>query len=89
MQYIKSCVDELPFINVPYGTDELILMILHGLSNEYDNLSSIIKALETSISFNELHEKLITIEGQLKANAAKHTTLPAKANLATKPSHSP
>ena len=67
-------------MNIPYETNELTLKIIHGLSGKDDSLSFAIKACETSILFDELHEELITIEAQLKENAVKHTTLPTMTN---------
>ena len=62
MQIIKTCNDELLIMNVAYDIDELTLKILCGLGDEYSHLASTFKARETHVSFDELHEKLITHE---------------------------
>ena len=62
MQHVKSYADELCLMNIPYETNELTLKIIHGLSGKDDSLSFAIKACETSLLFDELHEELIAIE---------------------------
>ncbi|KAL6335807.1 hypothetical protein AAG906_039570 [Vitis piasezkii] len=87
---IKTCNDELLLMNVAYDIDELTLKILRGLGDEYSSLASAIKARETLVSFDELHEKLITCETQLKQDQEKKLLTPASAYLTAKnPNSSP
>ena len=75
---------------VAYDIDELTLKILRGLGDEYSSLASAIKARETLVSFDELHEKLITCETQLKQDQEKKLLTPASAYLTAKnPNSSP
>lgn len=62
MQDIKSTVDELLLMDVTVDYEDLVLKILHGLDENYRELSNAIQARETPISFDELHEKLINLE---------------------------
>ena len=84
MQIIKTCNDELLLMNAAYDIDELTLKILRGLGDEYSPLASAVKARETPVSFDELHEKLITYEAQLKQDQDKKSLTPASAYLTTK-----
>ncbi|RVW11968.1 Retrovirus-related Pol polyprotein from transposon RE1 [Vitis vinifera] len=57
MQAIKNRADELALLGKPVDDEDLIDRVLEGLSDEY---KSVINARDTSISFVELHEKLLT-----------------------------
>ena len=56
MQAIKNRADELALLGKPVDDEDLIDRVLEGLSDEY---KSVINARDTSISFVELHEKLL------------------------------
>ena len=59
MQAIKTRADELAFLGKPIDDDDLINWVLDGLSDEYKFVIDAINARDTSISFAELHEKLL------------------------------
>ena len=68
----------------PLDEDEIVFHILNGLGNDFKEISAAIRARESTISFDELHEKLIDYETYLKREpAAVHT--PITANFASKP----
>ena len=62
MHIVKSHTDELAILGAPMNEDDLIERILDGLGNEYKKLVRAIQARDTTISFDELHEKLLTFE---------------------------
>ena len=64
MQHVKSVADELVMLDAPENSEDLTVKILNGLGEEYKDISSAVKARETTISFEELHEKLINAEAQ-------------------------
>ena len=57
MQFIKGRVDELAILGKPLNEEDLINKILNGLGDDYKSIIEAINAWETSISFEELHEK--------------------------------
>lgn len=67
MQGIKVHVDALALMGVTVDSEDLTLKVLHGLDDSYKELSHAIQARDTAISFDELHEKLLTFEAQLAA----------------------
>ena len=57
--------------------DKLIHVVLKGLGSKFKNLSATIRARDTLISFEELHDKLVDYELTLKHNE----TLSEKPNI--------
>lgn len=62
MHSIKICIDSLSCMNFPIDPEELILQIFHGLPKKYNDLHSALRARETLVSFEELYEKLLSLE---------------------------
>ena len=89
MHLIKTCVDDLQLMNSGYDDGDLTLKILCGLGEEFNELSAAIKARDTPISFDELHEKLVTFEAQMQQDVPKRNFFPATANVATRPHYNP
>ncbi|KAK6127519.1 hypothetical protein DH2020_038722 [Rehmannia glutinosa] len=89
MQSVKVCVDTLSLMNVNIDPEELIIQIFRGLPDEYKDLHSAIRARETCVSFEELYEKLLSLEAQMNSETVKYSTRndsqPASVNIATKP----
>ena len=77
MQAIKTRADELALLGKPIDDEDLIDLVLEGLSDEY---KSIINARDTSISFVELHEKLLNKEVSLQTAQPSPLSLPATEN---------
>ncbi|PHT40122.1 hypothetical protein CQW23_18976 [Capsicum baccatum] len=63
---------------------ELFLHALHGLPAEYDTITVALHARETSVTFEELHEKLFDFERSL-VRSSSSTTIPITTNFVTKP----
>ncbi|XP_017978287.1 PREDICTED: uncharacterized protein LOC108662433 [Theobroma cacao] len=63
------------------GEDDLVIYILNGLAPEFKELSITIRARESAISFEELHDKFIDFETTLKQDDSYPIT------LCEKPSH--
>ena len=85
MQHIKSVADELAMLDAPENFEDLTVKILNGLGDEFKDISSAVRARDTAISFEELHEKLINFEAVLKQEVAKNQRIPITANYATRP----
>ncbi|GAV77391.1 UBN2 domain-containing protein [Cephalotus follicularis] len=60
---MKNIVDELAIVNDPVSEDDLILYILNGLEPDYREISAAIRARDTLITLEELHDKLTAFEG--------------------------
>lgn len=74
MLEIKGIVDELDLL---------------GLDDSYKELSHAIQAHDTVISFDELHEKLLSMEVQLASRAAILSTNPTTTFYTAPPRQSP
>lgn len=87
MHSVKSCTDELSLLGATCDVDEITFKVLNGLDDDYLGLADAIKARDNSISFEELHEKLIVRESQLLLSSAR-LSLHVTANHAAKHSTS-
>lgn len=62
MQEIKITINELALLGVQMNPEDLALRVLNGLDDSFKELSHAIQArADTAISFNKLHEKLLSI----------------------------
>ena len=59
MQAIQTRANELALLGKLIDDEDLIDRVLEGLSDEYKFVIDAINAHDTSISFVELHEKLL------------------------------
>lgn len=89
MLEIKGTVDELALLGVSTDLEDLALKILHGLDDSFKELSYAIQARDTVISFDELHEKLLSMEAQLASHPALISATPTTTFYATPPRTSP
>ncbi|KAE8735065.1 hypothetical protein F3Y22_tig00000477pilonHSYRG00260 [Hibiscus syriacus] len=80
IQAIKNRVDELALLGKPIDDKDLIDRVLEGLSDEYKSVIDSINARDTSISFAELHEKLLNKEASLQIAQPPSLSLPATKN---------
>lgn len=68
MQSVKARADELAILGAPIINDDLIEKILDGLRDEYKELVCVVQARDILITFDDLHEKLLTFEASLQSN---------------------
>ncbi|RVW78965.1 Retrovirus-related Pol polyprotein from transposon RE2 [Vitis vinifera] len=84
---VRARTDELAILGAPMEEEDLTEKILDGLGDEYKELVRAVQARDTSISFDELHEKLLSFEASLLANtkseAGVHCNLPYRPPMAT------
>ncbi|KAI5333982.1 hypothetical protein L3X38_024115 [Prunus dulcis] len=66
LKIIKSIANELALIDAPIYVDDLVIHILNGVGLEFKDMVAAIRAHENSISFEELHDKLVKNESTLK-----------------------
>ncbi|KAF3620790.1 putative nitrate transporter 1.3-like [Capsicum annuum] len=65
LQKIKEICAKLASVTFYISADEVFLHGVHGLPSEYDSIASALRARETTITFQELLEKLIDFEAYL------------------------
>ncbi|OMO75963.1 Reverse transcriptase, RNA-dependent DNA polymerase [Corchorus capsularis] len=82
LQDMRSTADTLAMAQSPVFNENLILFTLNGLNLEFRELSTAIRARDTEISFEELHDKLTDFELSIKQEestipllTANYTTL--------------
>ncbi|KAI9182775.1 hypothetical protein LWI28_028749 [Acer negundo] len=85
MQDAKGVADELAMLDAPENPEDLIVKILNGLGDEFKDISAVVRARDSVITFEELHEKLLNFEAVLKQETMKNHRLPITANYTTKP----
>jgi hypothetical protein len=69
---IKACADELAILGVPMDEEDLTEKILDGLDDEYNELVHVVQARDTLITFDELHEKILSFEASLSTKSKIH-----------------
>lgn len=72
----------------PMDDEDIIEKILDGLDDGHKPIDDVINARDTTISFDELHDKLINKELSLRLPTANSTPLPISANPASTRSNS-
>lgn len=70
MLEIKGTIDELALHGVSTDPEDLALKILNGSDDSFKELSHAIQAPDSGITFDELHEKLLSMEAQLASPPA-------------------
>ncbi|KAK0597079.1 hypothetical protein LWI29_021647 [Acer saccharum] len=81
---VKSRADELALLGAPVTDEDLTDRILDDLDDEYKELVRAVQARDNPISFDELHEKLLTFEASLYGARKDPTPFPATANPANR-----
>ncbi|RVW19662.1 Retrovirus-related Pol polyprotein from transposon RE1 [Vitis vinifera] len=78
-QSIKTRADELAALGKPLDQEDLIEKVLEGLDENYQSIIDAVNGRDSTISFDELHEKLINKELSLR-NKISPSPLPASAH---------
>ncbi|CAL2238106.1 unnamed protein product [Prunus armeniaca] len=81
LQDVKVIADELAIIDVPLSDDDLLLYILNGVGSEFKEIAAVVRSRDTSISFENLHDKLVEHEAALTRADAPVTTPVITANV--------
>ena len=87
LHFVKACANELAILGTPLDPEFLTDKILDGLGNDYKELVHAVQARDTSITFDELHEKLLSFEASAPAITSSETSLPITANPTNKTNH--
>lgn len=86
---IKGVIDELSLLGVITDPEDVVLNVLNGLDDSYKEIGNAIQARDTAISFDELHDKLLSVEAQQAARTAASSPQPATAFPAVSSSRRP
>lgn len=87
LREVRTIADELATAGAPVTNEELVVKILSGLGPEYDAISAAIQARDSSITYEELFDKLINHELFLKHAENKKPATPITAAVAQKAPH--
>ncbi|GAB2303644.1 hypothetical protein Dimus_038791 [Dionaea muscipula] len=79
MQQIKHCIDLLASLGKEQDQEDIVEYVLNGLDASFQTVIDGVYARDTTISFDELHEKLIQKELQLKTEGTESSSSPATA----------
>ncbi|XP_057958711.1 uncharacterized protein LOC131151488 [Malania oleifera] len=77
---IKELVDELAVIDSPVSADDITLYVLNDLGLESREIAVPIRAHETSLTFEELHDMLVGHESYLRRVDVSNVVLVVTAN---------
>ncbi|KAL8127022.1 hypothetical protein AgCh_014083 [Apium graveolens] len=83
LQDIRNIADDLAIVGHPVCEDDLILLTLTSLGDEFKDIRDAIKVRESPMTFDELHEQLIDHECALKSQTPEQVV--AIANYTYKP----
>ena len=68
---IRITADELAIAGQPVSDDDLVILTLSGLGDEYRNIKDVMSVREAPLTFGALHEQLIDYERVLKSKASE------------------
>ncbi|KAL6320707.1 hypothetical protein AAG906_008707 [Vitis piasezkii] len=77
---VKTIADELALIDAPLSQDDITLYVLHGLGSDFRDIVAPIRARESSLSFEELHDLLLGHEAYLRRLDSTAQSLVVTAN---------
>jgi hypothetical protein len=63
---VKKLADEIAIIDHPISDDDLTLYVLNGLGPDFQEIAGPIRARESSLNFEELHDLLVGHEAYLR-----------------------
>ena len=87
LHVVKALADEIAIIDHPISDDDLTLYVLNGLGPDFREIAAPIRAQESSLAFEELHDLLVGHDAYLRRLEAATRQLVVSANF-TKPKHS-
>ena len=71
LQTIRGITDELVLIDTHLSDDDLTIFALNGLGSGFKEISTAIRARDTLVSFEELHDKPVEHESFLKREKSR------------------
>ncbi|GLT36811.1 hypothetical protein SLA2020_111650 [Shorea laevis] len=80
---LKTIVDELGSIDCPLNDGDLAVYVLNGLDPEFREIAASLRARDSSLSFDDLHDRLVAHEESLKREDACPKITPVTAHYVT------
>ncbi|KAL9437377.1 hypothetical protein AB3S75_023271 [Citrus x aurantiifolia] len=77
---IKTIVDALALAGAPLDNTKLVIHALNGLNPKLKEIDVAIRARDTVISFEELHDKLVEYESFLQCEEGQSSSPPMTVN---------
>ncbi|GKV48156.1 hypothetical protein SLEP1_g54984 [Rubroshorea leprosula] len=82
---LKTVADELGIVDRPLTDDDLTVYILNGLGPEFREIAASLRARDSSLSFDDLHDRLVAHEESLHREDNRVDLTPATAHFAAAP----
>ncbi|GKU88975.1 hypothetical protein SLEP1_g3180 [Rubroshorea leprosula] len=82
LRTLKAVADELGTIDRPLSDDDLTIYILNGLGPEFREIAASLRTRDTSLSFDDLHDRLVAHEESLRWEDTKLASTPFTAHFA-------
>ncbi|PON33434.1 hypothetical protein PanWU01x14_352830, partial [Parasponia andersonii] len=76
MQNMKNIIDDIAMSGHPLSNEEDVAHVLNGLVDEFEQLSTVIRARDSLITFKELYDKLLDHEMLQKYESSKQRNSP-------------
>ena len=66
LHVVKALADEIAIIDHPISDDDLTFYVLNGLGPNFQEITALIRARESSLAFEELHDLLVRHDAYLR-----------------------
>lgn len=77
LQRVKSARDQLSSVGVAVPDEDVIIVILNGLPDEYSIVRTVVEGRETPITLRDLRSQLLATERRIEGSFSLHSTLSA------------
>ncbi|GKV51222.1 hypothetical protein SLEP1_g57891 [Rubroshorea leprosula] len=85
LRALKFVADELGTIDWPLTDDDLTVYILNGLGPEFREIAASLRTRDSSLSFDDLHDRLVAHKESLRREELKADSSPITAHYASIP----
>lgn len=77
LQCVKSACDQLLSVRVVIPEEDIIIVILNGLPDEYSTVMTVVEGRETPITLRDLRAQLLAAERRIEGSFSYHPQLSA------------
>lgn len=77
LQRVKSARDQLMSVGVMIPDEDVIIVILNGLPEEYSTVRTVVEGRENPITLRDLRSQLLAVERRIEGSFSLHTNLNA------------
>lgn len=79
LQHVKNARDQLVSVGVVIPEEDVIIVILNGLLEEYSTMRTTVEGRETPITLRDLRSQLLAAEKRIEGNFSFHSPMSAMA----------